>query len=489
MRVQQPVRDRDISLWQSAVHQTLSDRDDLSSEEKKRIEYGVSIHAQSEKKGGKPLDEPLPQAKTDGPPSTGHARNIAHGSRTAFHAIRAHQTGDSTDHRTLFSRLHDLVTRYSSWDIVGWVQCGWYYIKYYVVAHLPPTYRSWRGMVLSDDLGFSVIKYRLPSTCRVLLIGDWGTHMQDNVALLRQAVKKFKPQAIIHLGDVYYSGTIEECTENVINVLDRLYADNSRAARPPFFSVPGNHDYYSGGAGFYHTIDSVNISLPNCTQKGSFFCLRTEDDRWQFLGMDTGYNDRIPADQIVDTEGPDLHLDEMEWHKDKLENFTGSTILLSHHQLISAKEQLSRHGRPYLNEKLYGKFAPYFDRVSAWFWGHEHNLILFEDPMKFEADKPALRKPRLLGCSAYEESTGDDPFKIEYPQARFMEEMPRLRLSKFGDGQNFYNHAFAILDVAPDKIMASYYEYPSWGEASAPKTDPTIGEALFREDLMPARKP
>jgi hypothetical protein len=76
--------------------------------------------------------------------------------------------------------------------------------------------------------------------------------------------------------------------------------------------------------------------------------------------------------------------------------------------------------------------------------------------MTFEADRPGLRKPRLLGCSAYEESTGDDPFRIKYPQAGFMAEMPRLKLSKFGDGQNFYNHAFAVLDVGPDKITASY---------------------------------
>ena len=32
---------------------------------------------------------------------------------------------------------------------------------------------------------------------RVLMIGDWGTHMEDNVALLRQAIKKFTPDAII----------------------------------------------------------------------------------------------------------------------------------------------------------------------------------------------------------------------------------------------------------------------------------------------------
>ena len=64
------------------------------------------------------------------------------------------------------------------------------------------------------------------------MIGDWGTHMPDNVALLRQAVKKFTPDVIIHLGDVYYSGTVEECTANVLDVLDQVVADLELARRP-----------------------------------------------------------------------------------------------------------------------------------------------------------------------------------------------------------------------------------------------------------------
>ena len=54
MRVQQPVRDRNMSLWQSAVRQTLANRNDLSDSDKKQAEYGVSLHAQSEQIG-KPL--------------------------------------------------------------------------------------------------------------------------------------------------------------------------------------------------------------------------------------------------------------------------------------------------------------------------------------------------------------------------------------------------------------------------------------------------
>ena len=126
----------------------------------------------------------------------------------------------------------------------------------------------------------------------------------------------------------------------------RFISDASLAPRPAFFAIPGNHDYYSGGGGFYHTIDTVNSGIANCAQQASYFCLRTDDDKWQFLGMDTGFNDRVPTGQLTDPEGPDLHEDEYDWHKDKLETFTGSTILLSHHQLISAKEQLSTERYP-----------------------------------------------------------------------------------------------------------------------------------------------
>jgi 3',5'-cyclic AMP phosphodiesterase CpdA len=143
-----------------------------------------------------------------------------------------------------------------------------------------------------------VIDYRLPSTSKVLLIGDWGTHMSDNVALLRQALKKLRPDAVIHLGDVYYSGTQWECEQNVLNVLDALVAE-LKIARPPFFTVPGNHDYYSGGRGFYDMIGRINAALPGCAQKASYFCLRSADDHWQFLGMDTGYNDRDPINQAA----------------------------------------------------------------------------------------------------------------------------------------------------------------------------------------------
>jgi 3',5'-cyclic AMP phosphodiesterase CpdA len=487
MRVQQPVRDRNMSLWQSAVRQTLMNRNDLSENEKDQIEYAVSMHAHSRQPDEYPASPaPSPQAAGQSSvdqPSMGSMTDLMKASKVAFDMARAHHSNDAATHKTMFSALYDLVMRYSTWDIAGWIQCGWNYTKYYVISHMSPNYNDWQAQAPAN-INFGVIDYLLPRNSRVLMIGDWGTHMPDNAGLLRQALTKFNPDVIIHLGDIYYSGTEEECTANVVDVLDQIIADVKLPRRPAFFSIPGNHDYYSGGSGFYRMIDKVNPGLPGCYQQASYFCLRSEDSKWQFLGMDTGYGDRNP----VQKQAPGLQVNEAVWHRDKLDKFPGTTILLSHHQLISAREKLNDGQRPYLNESLYGTFKPYFDRIAAWYWGHEHNLVLFEDDLQVQVGDVPLKKGRLVGCSAYEEAQNEDPYRINFPAARFMQNMPRLKLSRYKTGlQSFYNHGFAILDIAPDKVAASYYEYPSWGQASAPPSDPPIEKYLYQEHLLPMR--
>ena len=135
-------------------------------------------------------------------------------------------------------------------------------------------------------------------------------------------------------------------------------------------------------------IGQLNSGIAGARQQASYFCLRTQPDQWQFLAMDTGYNDHIPGLPV----GPGLQPSEITWHRDKLEKFAGSTILLSHHQLFSANSEINKGARPYVNESLLATFSPYFDRVAAWFWGHEHNFVLFED------GQHGLKRGRLIGC-------------------------------------------------------------------------------------------
>lgn len=46
------------------------------------------------------------------------------------------------------------------------------------------------------------------------------------------------------------------------------------------FSLPGNHDYFSGGDGFMWALKQLN-------QQASYICL--ENDNWCFIGIDTAY--------------------------------------------------------------------------------------------------------------------------------------------------------------------------------------------------------
>jgi hypothetical protein len=141
------------------------------------------------------------------------------------------------------------------------------------------------------------------------------------------------------------------------------------------------------------------VTEPSQKQSASYFCLRTADNGWQFLGLDTGYNGHYmnvppaaqqavldhlhigeisaPMDQSdphwptdcnpyfrrasggnLPVQDPTAALDqvtvrpdELVWHLDKLADFPGRSILLSHHQLYSAldvcgiaQKQITRRG-------------------------------------------------------------------------------------------------------------------------------------------------
>jgi hypothetical protein len=159
----------------------------------------------------------------------------------------------------------------------------------------------------------------------------------------------------------------------------------SEKLRVPVFTVPGNHEYFSGCSPFLAGLDSGQLVVERTQrQAASYFCLRTVDDGWQFLGLDTGFYGHymnVPAaaqqaalDQLHqgivqvpgDTGDPhwpgdhnpffrlakgaklpvqdptkpadqvSVRADEALWHRHQLERFRGRTVLLSHHQLYSA---------------------------------------------------------------------------------------------------------------------------------------------------------
>lgn len=352
----------------------------------------------------------------------------------------AHIAGDAQIERDIERQTQQYKFGHPLWQQM-YIQYFKYYWQYPYHKGGEPRYRSWQAADAGNgDLRYGVIEWKLPARARVAIVGDIGTGTDVAAAVLVAALK-FAPDAILHLGDVYFSGTRFETDHRLIGLVREVLRGNGR--RVPFFTVPGNHEYFTGAVSFLHALDSGElVDTPAQRQQASYFCLRTADDGWQFLGLDTGYHghymnvaaaaqqatlerlhigrvetagegasphwptDRNPyfrhaslADLPVrDTTSPvdqvTVRTDEAVWHLDKLASFPGRSILLSHHQLYSALDVcgIAQHrdasgtpdpadfNREWINTGLWRQFGPTFgDRVAAWIWGHEHNLGIFAD--------------------------------------------------------------------------------------------------------------
>jgi Calcineurin-like phosphoesterase len=318
-----------------------------------------------------------------------------------------------------------------------------------------------------------VLGYTLPANAKVVILGDYGTGLPDAIAMISAILTDLQPDCIIHVGDIYYAGMPTECQATIVDVFSNAFTAWGKSI--PVFSLPGNHEYLGGGSGFYQLVlplNGVNGLPSNTVQNASFFCLRTADNNWQFLGMDTGFFS-IPT--VAATIGPPLHATEVAWLQAQLESFGGNTILCSHHQLFSANAEINSATDPgsyYVNDFLMSYFRPYFPKISAWFWGHEHALGVFQDGLY------GLPMGRLVGNSGYEEFQEQNPFAVNNPVVPYASPMVMPGVSTVtwdGDSSTVYNHCCAFIDFTDTTTPAvSYYQFPAWADPTNPPANPAL---------------
>lgn len=444
------------------------------------------------------------------------------------------------------TKLEKQVARYKFGNPL-WQQMFVQYYKYYwqypYHEGAKPVYRSWKDSQYGNgDINYGMIDWKLPNDARIAIVGDIGTGTTVGEAVLKAAIK-FKPHAIVHLGDVYYSGTEIEVKKRLVGMIKKVMKEENCCI--PFFTVPGNHEYFTGGIALLNALDSDELIYESSQkQRASYFCLRTEDNTWQFLGLDTGFNGHFMnvskgaldavknylhvgsvntkehADphwpkthnpyfhkdlsqlEVEDTSEPStvvtVRPDEHEWHIDKLQNFEGKTILLSHHQLYSALDVCgdpqtvcsdqqpdpTDFKREWINLGLWEQFGPYFgDKIAAWIWGHEHNLGIYQDNYT-PSDWPntddrktiykTLPKGRCAGHSAIPVQDIENPYEQKY-QVPLVNEHVELGLSAIGK-YNWYNHGFQIMDLqGKNKVTKlSYFEVVGDDETPRPLYIETI---------------
>ncbi|MEZ5013563.1 MAG: metallophosphoesterase [Chitinophagales bacterium] len=471
-----------LSLWQSVVSQHV--REQLEQKQKKVRQNDLLAH-------------PMVQATNDHVLKTFNGEipnrdNLDLSDEHELHVYLSHLgyewgnalAAQDTEKADLIGTTY---RKYSDKD-PNFAQCAVDYAKYYLKYNGIKKYNDWKTTG-NNDLNYGVIQYQLPNNAKVAILGDWGTGLADAEELLLDIMQKHNPDAIIHLGDIYYSATPSEVDSNFAQIFRNVFAQAGRSV--PVFTIPGNHDYYCMGYGYYSMVNQLNAGINGALQEASYFCLRTQDNGWQFLAMDTGYNDANPADQFnTFGTGPAVQSSELEWHQDKLENFNGATILLSHHQLFSCNAKINGsfskyRSMQYMNPYLHAAFGEYYDtKIAAWLWGHEHNLALYQN------DLFGLSKGRLIGCSAFEELQSANPYGIKYPEVPYQLDpangLPyELGTNADPNGVGYYNHGYAVIDLGgrknpSDVVQISYYEYPSWGNNAPanPASNFIMSEAL-----------
>lgn len=341
-----------------------------------------------------------------------------------------------------------------------WLEAILQYLEYFgpggKKAQVP--YITWQS---PDDFVLDT----LPANARVALIADWGTGTKDAETLLTHVADK-KPDVLIHLGDIYYSGTERETHHNFLDMIDQVF---DRTNRPmPVYTLTGNHDMYSGGVGYYELLPQLNPSPPydpEQAQPASFFSLRSPDGAWQLQAMDTGLHDRDPF--TVSTDVTYLEPREAQWHLDKIERFAadgGKTILFSHHQLFSPFDGIGKTkdkpaDQAAYNPKLLETFRPVLERglVSAWFWGHEHNLGIYQP-------YGPLEKGRCVGHASIPVFASQTPYKVlddlSDPPALVEADGKAVELLEDADGVYAHGYVMLELDDAARRAEARYYVTP-----------------------------
>lgn len=178
------------------------------------------------------------------------------------------------------------------------------------------------------------------------MAADWGTGLYGAPKIAEQMTRLGVFDLLLHLGDVYYSGTRDEVQERFLNVWPRTAGRMSR-------TLNSNHEMYSGGFGYFE------LALPALGQASSYFAF--ENDHWLLVGLDTAYVDH------------DMDNQQVAWLNAVIRQAGGKKVVLfSHQQLFSRLDAQGPKLQNALRHLLEGK------AITAWYWGHEHQCVIYD---------------------------------------------------------------------------------------------------------------
>lgn len=305
---------------------------------------------------------------------------------------------------------------------------------------------------------------------KIAIVGDLGTNDRHHKGVLK-AISEKKPHIVIHLGDVYISGTIDECNE-----FWRVYESSMAGPQPPFWCIPGNHEYISAGEGFFKSL-LPHLGSSTNKQEASFFCLESEHYGLQILALDTGFNSSnfsLPLSGEQMDYSTMLGEKEAAWAKERLKKARDNkwrTIILTHHQMVSAFWVKNFQASAELIKQLADENPD--NNIVAWLWGHEHRMVVLNEDVyvkgSTEGSKIIVRNAHCVGHGAIPEEDGSDGYGKTTPENPAKhnvdyvpDAVPQYRYH-FSHCNNIFNNGFVMLeanDRANEKaeLKTSYHQ-------------------------------
>ena len=197
----------------------------------------------------------------------------------------------------------------------------------------------------------------MADTCRIALAADWGTGLYGAPKIADQMRKVGGYELLMHLGDVYYSGTEQEVQERFLDIWPRDAGKRTIA-------VNSNHEMYSGGFGYF------KLALPAIGQKSSY--LAFENKHWLFVILDTAY-----VDHDMDNEQVAWLNLVLKQSREANGNVAKKLVLFSHQQPYSRLDSQGPKLQNALRHLLTAR------AITAWYWGHEHQCVIYDKHTEF----------------------------------------------------------------------------------------------------------
>ena len=291
----------------------------------------------------------------------------------------------------------------------------------------------------------------LPEECTILLLADFATGLRRSTVVLEEA-RRIEPNVscVIHGGDTYYSGSVQEQKEYLLEpIMGHFPNAMVRCLR-------GNHDLYSGPKGFQYVQDTIH-------QSSTYFSLSNSSLLIQ--GLDTSVFDDNPL--LEGKTMVTLHDKEVAWHCDhvqKAKRDGKKIILFSHHEPITFNDKVGiiDGKEPPANISLYRQLHPIIPSIDAYYFGHQHGFMMYQDYTY--RNGPTLKKPRMIGhggCPVMSQ-TLDTMYQVSsYDTTNF--DIPSLMPGdwKLGHNGSVIDTGFVLLRCKKGSIRAEYYNIHS----------------------------